>query len=539
MAQTGKNGAYILLRGQEMQRLTGLDATFLYLDNAHNHMHVASTAVFDPSTVPGGYSFEGVRKLVSERLPLLPPFRRRLVEVPFGIHHPIWIEDPSFDLDYHLRRAALPAPGGPRELAEFAEEAFGRPLDRSRPLWEMFVVEGLENGLIATVTKTHHSAIDGVSGAELTVNLLDLQPEPMPMTEPDTWKPDRVPTDLEMIAYALLSLSRQPVAALKSARRTTEMALTLRRRNRQPGTTPPPAPFSAPRTSLNTTITPHRRFAFTQVSLDDVKAVKNALGGTVNDVVLALCAGALRSYFEKRGEAIDKDLVAMVPVSVRTEDQKGTMGNQVASMLVSLATTIDDPVERLAAIIEGTQAAKQQEQAIGARDLTNWTEFAAPALAARAARLYSNMRLADRHTPFFNVTISNVPGPDFPLYSAGARMVSMYPMGPITDGGALNMTVMSYMGGMNFGLVGCRERVSNIWDLVAGLEESLQALKKAAERATAPPAVRARKRVSATAEPRASSQEAAPVGVVAGAVAGPLATSSDVREEAATPASSG
>jgi diacylglycerol O-acyltransferase len=467
-----------------MQRLTGLDAVFLYLETPHNHMHVAATAVFDPSTVPGGYSFEKVRSLVEERLPLLPPFRRRLVEIPFQIHHPLWIEDPDFDLDYHLRRAALPAPGGDAELAEFAESVMGRPLDRSRPLWEMYVVEGLENGMIAIVTKTHHAAIDGVSGAELTVNLLDLQPEPTPVTEPDTWKPDRIPTDIELVGYAFSSLARQPLSAVKSARRTAEMLLNLRRRNRQPGVNPPPAPFSAPRTSLNTTITPHRRFAYTQVPLDEVKMVKNALGGTVNDVVLALCSGALRSYLADRGEAPDKSLVAMVPISVRTEDEKGALGNRVSSMLVSLATDLDDPVERLRAITEGTKSAKEQDKAIGADVLTDWTEFAAPAVAARAARLYSNMRIADRHSPLFNVTISTVPGPNVPLYSAGSRMVAMYPMGPITDGAGLNITVMSYMGSLNFGLVACRETVPKVWDIAHYLGEALEELKKAADRAT-------------------------------------------------------
>src|SRR5206468_4376992 len=211
-----------------MRRLTGLDATFLYMETPSNHMHVASTAVFDPSTVPEGYSFEKVKELVENRLPLLPPFRWRLVEVPFGLHHPIWIEDPDFDLDYHIRRAALPSPGGDAELREFAADVFSRPLDRSRPLWEMYLVEGLEGGMIATVTKTHHAAIDGVSGAELTVNLLDLQPEPAPVTAPDTWQPDRIPTDLELVGYAASSLIRQPIALAKAVRRTAEMAVTLR-----------------------------------------------------------------------------------------------------------------------------------------------------------------------------------------------------------------------------------------------------------------------------------------------------------------------
>lgn len=463
-----------------MQRLSGLDAVFLYLETPNNHMHVASTAVFDPSTVPGGYSFDKVKGLVASRLHLLPPFRRRLVEIPFQIHHPLWVEDPDFDLDYHVRRAALPSPGGEEELAEFASDVISRPLDRTRPLWEMWVVEGLADGMIATVTKTHHAAIDGVSGAELTVNLLDLQPEPA-QTVPDTdWKPDRIPTDVELVAWAVNSLSRQPLLAAKAAKRTLEAAVSLRRRNRKPEVTPPPAPFAAPRTSINGAITPHRSFAFTQLPLAEVKAVKNALGGTVNDVVLTLCAGALRSYFESRGEKPDAPLVGMIPISVRTEDLRGTMGNQVSQMLVSLATDVADPVERLHTVSAGTRHAKDQEKAIGAETLMNWAEFAAPAVAARAARLYANMKLADRHRPLFNVTISNVPGPAFPLFCSGARMVAMYPMGPIFDGGALNMTVMSYMDKMCFGLVACRETIPDVWSMAGGLEHSLEELVKAA-----------------------------------------------------------
>jgi diacylglycerol O-acyltransferase len=489
-----------------MQRLTGLDATFLYMETPTMHMHVASTCVFDPTSVPGGYAFEKVRALVENRLPLLAPFRRRLVDVPFSLHHPLWIEDPDFDLDYHVRRAALPSPGGDRELAEFAGEVMGRPLDRTRPLWEMYVVEGLEHGYIACVTKTHHAAIDGVSGAELTVNLLDLTAEPAVVPPPDPpWTPDRIPSDAQLVAYALQSLSRQPLAAVKAARRTAEMALNVRRRNRQPDVAPPPALFAAPRTSLNTSITSHRRFAFTQVALDDVKLVKNTLGATVNDVVLAVCAGALRRYLADRGDMLTEDLVAMVPISVRADDEKGAMGNRVSGMLVSLATTIEDPVERLRAISQSTRQAKDQDRAIGADTLTNWTEFAAPAVAARAARLVSTLKVADRVRPLFNVVISNVPGPNFPLYSAGARMVAMYPMGPITEGVALNMTVMSYLGSVGFGLVACREVVPQLEDIATYVGEALDELMKACASVQAAPAAPAtpapRKRVAKTATP--------------------------------------
>ena len=464
-----------------MQRLTGLDATFLYAETPNMHMHVASTCVFDPTTVPGGYSFEKVRALVENRLPLLPPFRRRLVEIPFALHHPLWIEDPDFDLDYHVRRAALPSPGGDRELAEFAAEVMGRPLDRTKPLWEMYVIEGLEHGYIGIVTKTHHSAIDGVSGAELTVNLLDVGPEPMVVPPPDPpWQPDRVPSDAELVAFALRSLSTQPLAALKAARRTAEMALNVRRRNRQPDVNPPPSFFAAPRTSLNGSITPHRRFSFVPVALDDIKSVKNALGGTVNDVVLAVCAGALRTYLADLGEHPAEDLVAMVPISVRAEVEKGAMGNRVSGMLVSLATSIDEPVQRLHAISESTRQAKEQDRAIGADTLTNWTEFAAPALAARAARLFSTLKVADRVRPLFNVVISNVPGPNFPLYSAGARLVALYPMGPVSEGVGLNITVMSYLETVGFGLVACRETAPRLDDLAADLTQALDELVKAA-----------------------------------------------------------
>ena len=465
-----------------MKRLSGLDAGFVYMETPNNHMHVAATCVFDPSEIEGGWSFERLRELISSRLHQVPPFRRRLLTVPFELHHPVWVEDPDFDIEYHVRRCALPSPGGDKELTEFAADIISRPLDRSRPLWEMYAVEGLENGMVAIVTKTHHAAVDGVSGAELAQILLDLSPTPT-MGEPpeEEWKPERLPTDIELMAGAMLELTAQPARALKAVRRTAEVALTLRRRNREPDVAPPPGLFAAPRTSINTSITPHRRFAYTQIPLDDVKAIKNAFGGKVNDVVLALCAGALRRYFDSLDEYLSDPLVAMVPLSVRTEEQKGDLGNKLSQMLVSLHTDIDDPVERLHAISEGTGHAKDQEGAIGVSAmLEDWVEFAAPAVAARAARLYARTKMADRHRPLFNITISNVPGPNFPLYSAGARMIAMYPMGPIFDGGGLNITVMSYMGNMFFGLVGCRETVPDLWAIAAAIGDSMEELRKLA-----------------------------------------------------------
>ncbi len=467
-----------------MKRLSGLDATFLNLETPSSPMHVSGIFVADPSTAPDGFSFEGYRQMVADRLHLAPPWRRRLAEVPFGLHHPLWIEDPDFDLDFHVRRAALPSPGGRAELAQFAAEFHGLPLDRSRPLWQLYVVEGLEGGRVAIVSKTHHSAIDGVSGAEIVVNLLDLSPEVQRHEPTEDWKPDRIPTEAEMVAYALRSLARQPLAAAKALSRTAEMALNLRLRNSQPGVEPPPAPFAAPRTSLNAPITAHRRYAMADMSLGDVKRVKNAFGCTVNDVVIALCAGALRKHFETQDEVVDVDLVAMVPISVRTADERGEMGNKVSAMLTSLATTIDDPADRLAAIVAGTRRAKEQEKAIPADTLSDWTEFMAPAVAARAARLYSAMRVADRVRPLFNVIISNVPGPGMPLYTGGAQLEAMYPMGPIADSASLNITIFSYRGSIHFGIVACRETLPDVDRLAGQLQDSLDELSKAAEEAT-------------------------------------------------------
>ncbi len=469
-----------------MQRLSGLDATMLYLETPSVHMHVGGAFVFDGNDLDRS-PYDAMRELIESRLHLIPPFRRRLVGVPFGIHHPLWIEDPDFQLSYHLRRAALPAPGGEHELALFAGEVMGRQLDRARPLWESYVVEGLRDGMFAFITKTHHAAIDGVSGAELAVNLLDLCPEVVQVPAPEqAWTPDRVPSDFEMLSHAMSSLSRQPLSAVKSLRRTVEMTLNMRERNRQPGVVPPPGPFSAPRCSLNATISPHRKAAFTDVSLDDVKLIKNVFGGTVNDVVLALVAGALRTHFEEKGEYLDESLIAAVPISVRTEDQRGTLGNKISSMLASLATTIDDPVKRYQVICDGTRAAKEQEQAIGAATLTEWAEYASPAIAGRAARIMSNLRVFDKVRPLFNVTVSNIPGTDFPLFSAGARVVAMNPMGPLMDGIGLNATVMSYMGRMYFGLISCWETVPEVEKIAGYLNDSLVELRKAAEKASGP-----------------------------------------------------
>jgi WS/DGAT/MGAT family acyltransferase len=463
-----------------MQRLTGLDASFLYLETPSSHMHVAGLMILDPSSTDGGVDLDTVKAVYGKRLHLAPPFRRRLAEVPFGLHHPLWIEDPDFDIDHHIRSTALPSPGTKEQLATLVGRLSAIPLDRTRPLWEVWVIEGLDDGNVAVLSKVHHAAIDGASGNEMTVALLDLTPEIAEHEPPEEWVPDRVPSDVELLGYAASSLARQPIRVAKALGKTAGGALAVRRRNREhPNLEPPPSPFAAPRTSFNTAITPLRSFAFTSVSLPTVKAVKNATGATVNDVVLCLCAGALRSYLDAHDEHPDAPLVAMVPVSVRSEDEKDTLGNRVSSTFASLATDIDDPVKRLEVIHECMSEVKEQQKALGADVLGDWAEFAAPALAGRAARLYSRTRMADRHRPLFNVTISNIPGPPFPLYSIGARMVANFPVGPIMDGGGLNITVMSYLDQLDFGLQACPDVLPNLWSLADGLAAALAELAEA------------------------------------------------------------
>jgi diacylglycerol O-acyltransferase len=463
-----------------VKRLTGLDASFLALETHSSPMHVASLLVIDPAE--SDFGIDAVRALYEARLDQAPPFRRRLVEVPFGLHHPVWIEDPDFDLDFHIRHIAVPSPGTMTELEDLVSHLIALPLDRQHPLWEVWLIEGLAEGRFALLTKVHHAAIDGTSGEELLLAILDLGPE-VAHKEPIVidWKPEHAPNELELVGYAALSLAQSPLKLLNATRRTIEAGLQIRRTNRRPESMPPPAPFAAPRTSFNDALSPHRRFVTATVSLPEVKRIKHAFDTTVNDVVLALCGGALRHYLDEHGEHPDGAMVAMVPISVRTDDGKGTLGNQVSSALTTLATDIDEPAERLCTISEGMKWAKVQQNAIGAETLQDWVEFAAPAVAARAARLYSRMKVAALHRPLFNVTISNVPGPPFPLYVAGAQVRSTYPIGPIFDGSAINMTVMSYLDNLDFGLNVCPERVPDLALLAEGLHLALDELSKAVD----------------------------------------------------------
>lgn len=462
-----------------MRRLTGLDPMFFYLETPTTHMTSAFACIFDPSTAPEEYSFARVRKLFEERLHLLPPFRRRLVEVPLGLDHPRWVEDPVFDLDYHLRRVAIDPPGGVAELAEFCATSLSKALDRSRPPWELYVIEGLQGGLVASLTKVHHSAIDGVSGEGLVASLLDLSPQPTVVEPPPrAWEPERIPSRFELIGQAIVGLGRRPAALARLAWHGAGTGRGLLAYARRAGTSAVSLPVGAPTTSLGARLGYQRRVAFAQVSFEEVENVSKAFGVTVNDVVLAMCSGALRRYLFELNERPKRSLVAIVPVSVRGEDERWTLGNRLSFMFVSLASTCEDPLQRLLAISRATQAAKAEERA-AAFDVVGaeLVEAGTPALFARAAGFASRLGVVGRLGPG-NLIVSNIVGSPVPLYFAGAQLLAAYPIGPVVDGIGLNITVQSYRSSLQFGLISSPNTVGDLWRLADGLGEALRELTK-------------------------------------------------------------
>ena len=462
-----------------MERLTGLDAAFLYLENPTHHMHVAMTMVLDPSTVPGGYSFQKIKDFIGGRIHLVPPFRRRLVSVPFNLAHPVWVEDPDFDLDFHIRRIGCPAPGGRRELGEMAGQIASTPLDRSRPLWELWVVEGLKQGRIGVVTKVHHAAIDGASGAELMVHLFDLEAEAATPEPPVERPPERIPNDFEMVSYAAVSRARKYAGLFPLLGQTIGSVNRIVQGRRSAERLVGAAPLTAPRATWNGSLGQRRTVGFARVPLEDAKALKNHFGVTVNDIVLALCAGTLKRYLAGHDVVLDDPLIAVCPISVRG-DGDDAIGNKVSAMFTSLATDVEDPAERVQAISEVTKGAKEEHRAVGADMLQNWAEYAGPNTFNLASRLYSSLGLAGSHRPIHNVIISNVPGPPFPLYYAGAEMVAAYPMGPVMEGVGLNITVFSYRGSVDFGFMVDRELVPDVWNMADRVKGALAELQEAA-----------------------------------------------------------
>ncbi len=454
-------------------RLTGLDTSFLHMERAGAHMHVASTILFDGSPP----SHEEFRTQIESRLHQVPRFRQKLRFVPFGQGRPVWVDDPFLNLDYHVRRTALPAPGSEEQLRNLASRIFSQQLDRSKPLWELWLVEGFEGDRFAVIGKSHHALVDGISGVDITTVLFDLEEEPAePAVRPPKWAPRPEPTDLDLLAEALRERATSPrelARGVKAVLRGPRQVL------RGLGATGKmlEAATAAPHSRFNVEIGSHRRLAFVRSDLDDFKRVKDAHGGTVNDVVLSVVAGALGNYLRARGDDTDGlELRAMVPVSVRGDSEHGALGNRISAMMAPLPVWSPDPVERLRAVSDTMGDLKTSNQAVGAELLTRLTDFAPPTIASQAARLQPAQR-------FFNLVVTNVPGPQFPLYLLGRRMDAIFPLVPLAQRQALCVGIMSYDGQVDFGLVGDYDAMPDLDSFALDLEGAI-----AAAVDTAPPA---------------------------------------------------
>ena len=461
-----------------MQRLSGLDASFLYLETAAQPLHVCSILEIDTSTIPGGYTFDRLRDALALRIKAMPEFREKLADNRLNLDHPVWVEDRDFDVDRHLHRIGLPAPGGRVELAEICGHIASLTLDRSRPLWEMWVIENVagtdahDGGRLAVLTKVHHAGVDGVTGANLMSQLCT--------TEPDAPPPDPVDgagdaSDLEIAVSGAIKFATRPLKLINLMPSTVSTVVDTVRRARSGLSMA--APFNAPKTAFNANVSGRRNVAFAQLDLEDIKTVKNHFGVKVNDVVMALVAGVLRRFLLDRDELPDSTLVAMVPVSVHDKsDRPGR--NQVSGMFSKLGTDIQDPAERLKAIAEANSVAKQHSSAIGATLLQDWTQFAAPAVFGVAMRVFARSNLSGAR-PVHNLVVSNVPGPQIPLYFLGAEVKAMYPLGPIFHGSGLNITVMSLSGMLDVGLISCPDLLPDLWDMADDFRVALDELVQA------------------------------------------------------------
>jgi len=475
-------------------RLTALDASFLHLEDATSHMHVAGVSIFagEPPT------YEELLAHIDGRLSLVPRFRQKLRFVPLSQGRPVWVDDPHFNLEYHVRVTALPPPGSEEQLKNLASRVFAQQLDRTKPLWEIWLVEGLARAApdagadgdseesqaaggarFALLSKTHHALVDGVAGVDITAVLFDTAPEPeTPPGRGMPWQPRPEPTSVQLLSDALLERAIQPAEAVRSARAAFRAPRRLARRGLDSvvamGALARTGLGAAPSTLLNVEIGPHRRFDRVRADLDDIKAIKNKLGGTVNDVVLAVVTGALRGFMQQRGEPVDDvTLKAMVPVSVRRENEYGMTGNRVAAMMASLPVYEVDPIERLRILSDELSGLKESGQAVGAEALTQLAGFAPPTVLAQAGRLQARQR-------FFNLVVTNVPGPQLELYVLGRPLVDVFPLAPLARRQALCIAIMSYHGKLNFGLLGDFDAMPDLEVLAQGIRDSIQELRAAA-----------------------------------------------------------
>jgi WS/DGAT/MGAT family acyltransferase len=449
--------------GVSADRLTGLDSSFLHLERAGAHMHVASTSIFEGPPP----QIDEFRDHIASRLHLVPRFRQKLRFVPLGQGRPVWVDDPYLNLEYHVRQTALPAPGSEEQLRNLAARIFSQQLDRSKPLWEMWLVEGLEGERFAIVGKSHHALVDGISGVDITTVLFDLEREPSnPPALPPKWAPRPEPTDFKLLGDALRERATSPqeiARGVRAALRGPRQVL------RGVGATSKviSAGMSAPATPFNVEIGPHRRVAFVRSDLASLKAMKDKHGGTVNDVILSAVAGAIGNYLRARGhDTEDLEMRAMVPVSVRAEEERGALGNRISAMMAPLPIWCEDPVERLHLVTEIMGDLKGSGQAVGAELLTRIVDFAPTTIASQAARLQPAQR-------FFNLVVTNVPGPQFPLFVLGRQMESIFPMVPLARRQALCVGIMSYNGQVDFGLIGDYDAMADLESFGLDLESAI------------------------------------------------------------------
>ena len=466
-----------------MQQLSAQDASFLHLESQRTPMHIGSVAIYDQSSVEGGLvTFKSILAMMEERLGMARSFTERLVHVPMKVDYPYWVSDPDFDLEYHVRHIALPKPGDWRQLWIQVARLVSRPLDLSRPLWEFTVIEGLDHldgiasGSYAIVSKIHHCAVDGVSGQEITAAIHDLEPN-TPLIDPPLVHTDIEPSRVEMLGRAAANSVRQPLRLPGLIRETLPAIGRLVQTARKDDIHLPAVPGRVPVTRFNQKVSPNRVISGSRFDLDEIKAIKNSVpGATINDAVLTICAGGIRRYLEHHGELPEESLTAMAPISVHADSEQSDAGNQVAAMVVRLRTDIADDTERLSAIRQASKESKELTNAVGARLMTDYTEFVPAATAALASRLAT--RLAANSTrPAMNCVISNVPGPQVPLYAASARLVDMYGFGPLIDGLALFIAVLSYCGGITIGVTSCREIMPDPERFMAGINETFEELK--------------------------------------------------------------
>ncbi len=488
-----------------VQQLTGLDAAFLYSENDRMQGHVTGLLVLDPSTRDEPFTLDVLREHVRQRLPLLPPLRWRLVEVPLGIDLPSWADDPDVDLDYHVREIALAAPGNDQQLSDQVARIAERRLDRRRPLWEMYLIHGLPDGHVGILTKLHHAAVDGAAAMQILAAFLETTPDGggLPPAQDPAQDPaqnpvqhptpstivhadsqvalEQVPGRMAMLTRGARGLLARPGQLLRLQARLLTSAegrreILPRLKGVTHAVVHPRIRTLAPRTSFNRTVSAHRRWAFASLSLDELKAVKNATGVTLNDVVLTVCASALRRWLLDHDELPADPLLAMVPVSVRTDAASTAAGNEVSMVIVPIPTHLETPAERLAAAHQAMAEAKEEHRLLPVHLVQDLSRFSTPLATELVARTLSGLRVADHLNPPFNVTISNVPGPRQELYYAGARVVANYPVSIVGDGVGLNITVQSYLDRLDVGLMACRELVPDVWILVDHLREALREL---------------------------------------------------------------